>query len=136
MLEEDTEPDGSEVLPKNLVGNQAKHYFRLFKAELEESYKLAESDLALLVNYCNMQEKIDNIHKTLGDNPLALERARITPAPFMKTVLDLTRQQSNIASILGLGVLNRNRVKKSLNVTNKKEVEKQTPKLLQFTKKG
>lgn len=133
MLEE--EPDDSEVLPTNLVGKQAIKYFREFKAELEETYKLTASDTALLVNYCNMQAKLDSVHKTLSDNPIALDQLRIKTSDFMKTVLDLTRQQANIAAVIGLGVINRNRIKRSAG-SGKSKATPETPKLLQFAKKG
>ncbi len=133
MLEE--EPDDCEVLPTNLVGKEAIRYFKEFRAELEEFYKLTASDTALLVNYCNMQAKLDSVHKTLSDNPIALDRLKIKPSDFMKTILDLTRQQANIAAVIGLGVVNRNRIKRS-NAPSKTKAAAEIPKLLQFTKKG
>lgn len=133
---QDEERNDCEVLPATLVGNKSKDYFRAFRAELEEIYPLAESDLALLVNYCNMQEKIDNLNRTMSENPLVLERHKISINQFMKTIHDLTRQQSNIASVLGLGVLNRNRIKKTMGVAKKTQQAAEVPKLLQFAKKG
>lgn len=106
--EQDTDEVQSEpVLPKQLIGDRARELFTLYQEELSEIYRLTKGDVAVLITYCNLQEKQESLSEWLKSLPVTMQSGKAQAHQALRQLSDLNKQIAGLASTLGIGPANR-----------------------------
>lgn len=106
---EDDREDESRETPTELVGDEARKLYHQLLPVLEKAGFILAMDGTLLINYCNITEKVNNLQKTIRE--YAFERDKKTNNlvgnKLNPSLNALTMQQQNLAKVLGIGLRNR-----------------------------